>query len=91
MNTHENDGITTGFNDLKQLEMSVEAAQNMVGAATMSMDSDQLQAATDSIRQAKNALQNVQQNPTGVDGEVINQSQHKINAIEEQLKEANQK
>ncbi|NSL52631.1 DUF2564 family protein [Calidifontibacillus erzurumensis] len=76
------------FNDLKQVELSVQAAQKMVGQATMSMEPGQLQAATDAVNDAKSQLQKALQNATGVDDEFLNKQQTLLNNCEEQLKEA---
>lgn len=76
------------FNDLKQVELSVDAAQKMVGSATMSMEPGQLQAATDAVNTAKTQLQNAYNHATGVDDEFLNKQQSILNDCAEQLKEA---
>ncbi|HHY73500.1 MAG TPA: DUF2564 family protein [Bacillus bacterium] len=79
------------FNDLKQVELSVEAAQKMVGSATMSMEPGQLEAAHDAVNAAKGHLQHAQNNATGVDDEFLNnlnKQQSLLMDCEEQLKEA---
>ncbi|EKN63737.1 Protein of unknown function (DUF2564) [Schinkia azotoformans MEV2011] len=76
------------FNDLKQVELSIEAAQKMVGSATMSMEPGQLQAATDAINAARGQLQNALNNATGVDNEFLNEQESLLQDCEEQLKEA---
>ncbi|HHW35746.1 MAG TPA: DUF2564 family protein [Bacillales bacterium] len=76
------------FNDLKQVELSIEAAQKMVGSATMSMEPGQLQAATDAINTARGQLQNAFTNATGVDNEFLNEQESLLQDCEEQLKEA---
>lgn len=76
------------FNDLKQVELSIEAAQKMVGSATMSMEPGQLQAATDAVNAARGQLQNAFNNGTGVDNEFLNEQQTLLSECEEQLREA---
>lgn len=76
------------FNDLKQVELSIEAAQKMVGSATMSMEPGQLQAATDAVNTAKNQLRDALHHATGVDDEFLYKQQSILNDCEEQLKEA---
>lgn len=76
------------FNDLKQVELSIEAAQKMVGSATMSMEPGQLQAATDAVNAARGQLQSALNNATGVDNEFLNEQESLLQNCEEQLKEA---
>lgn len=76
------------FNDLKQVELSIEAAQKMVGSATMSMEPGQLQAATDAVNTARGLLQSALNNTTGVDNEFFNEQETLLQNCEEQLKEA---
>lgn len=76
------------FNDLKQVELSIEAAQKMVGSATMSMEPGQLEAATDAVNLAKGHLQDAMRNATGVDDEFLNKQQALLDDCAEQLKEA---
>lgn len=76
------------FNDLKQVELSIEAAQKMVGSATMSMEPGQLQAATDAVNTARGQLQNAFNNATGVDDEFLNEQESLLRVCEDQLREA---
>lgn len=76
------------FNELKQVELSIDAAQKMVGSATMSMEPGQLQAATDAVNIAKSQLQDIVNNATGVDGEFIDEQQAILSDCEHQLNEA---
>jgi septum formation inhibitor MinC len=78
------------FNDLKQVEMSIKAAQKMVGSATMSMDHEQLDEATQAIQDARQQLAHAQHNGTGVDDEFLQQQQTTLTQCEEQLNEAKQ-
>jgi hypothetical protein len=78
------------FNDLKQVEMSVSAAQKMVGTATMSMDLEQLEEAAQAIQDARGQLSHAKHNGTGVDDEFLNEQQLSLNQCEQQLNEARQ-
>jgi hypothetical protein len=78
------------FNDLKQVEMSIIAAQKMVGTATMSMDHEQLAEATRAINEARQRLKHAQTNSTGMDDEFLHNQQMTLTQCEEQLTEAKQ-
>jgi hypothetical protein len=80
--------INTGFNDLKQVELAIDAAQKVVGSATMSMDKGMLQDATNAVQDARNQLANVRSNPTGVDNDFLQKSEQVLSQCEEQLNEA---
>jgi hypothetical protein len=85
---NHNEDITTGFNNLKQVEMSINAAKKMVGSATMSMDEEILADAARAIEDARTQLQNAIENQTGVDGEFLQKSQDALSQCEHQLQEA---
>jgi len=87
---NSNDNINTGFNDLKQVELSIDAAQKMVGSATMSMDEDLLNDATNAVRDARTQLENARTNRTGLDVDFLNKSEQILSQCEEQLQEAKQ-
>ncbi|WP_088105392.1 DUF2564 family protein [Halalkalibacter urbisdiaboli] len=87
--THDQN-INTGYNDLKQVEMAIKSAQHMVGQATMSMDEDQLQAATDALNQAKQQFQHAVSQQTGVDEQFFEFASELIERTEKQLTEAKQ-
>ncbi|OEH92847.1 DUF2564 family protein [Bacillus solimangrovi] len=75
-----------GFNQQEQVEMSVKAAQKMVGAATMNMEPDALDAAQEALNNAKQQLQSIQTDPSSE--AFIAQQQIFINRCQEQLSEA---
>ncbi len=77
------------FNDLKQVEMSVLAAQKMVGTATMSMDPEQLEEAAQALQDARAQLAHALNNKTGVDEEYLQGQETLLSQSEEQLHEAN--
>lgn len=76
------------FNDLMQVQMAIKAAERMVGQATMSMDEDQLKAATDAVKQAKEQYKHALMHQTGVDDQFFEISSELIEKIEHQLEEA---
>ncbi|MBM6619322.1 DUF2564 family protein [Bacillus suaedaesalsae] len=78
------------FNDLKQVEMSVAAAQKMVGSATMSMDPELIQDASSAIQDARTQLNSVRNDETGVDGEFLARQESLLQQCEQQLTEAQQ-
>ncbi|WP_026671910.1 DUF2564 family protein [Alkalihalobacterium bogoriense] len=78
----------SGYNDIKQVEMAIKAAQRMVGQATMSMDEEQLQAATDALEQAKQQYHHAAAHQTGVDEAFFEMSSELLDRIDHQLLEA---
>lgn len=78
----------TEYNDLKQVELSIQAVEKMVGQATRSMDEKQLQAATDALQEAKNQLHKAISFRTGVDDIFLETSAELIRKSENQLEEA---
>ncbi|OZM57442.1 hypothetical protein CIB95_08280 [Lottiidibacillus patelloidae] len=76
------------FNEVKQLEMSLKAAQNMVGKATMAMDDNLLQAATEAVNNAHAQLNALSNSGPGTDEELLAQSRQLLAQCEEQINEA---
>ncbi len=76
------------FNDLKQVELSIEAAEQMVGQATRSMDEGQLKAATSALYDAKEKLHKAIAHRTGVDEAFLEMSTELIAKADHQLKKA---
>jgi hypothetical protein len=76
------------FNDIRQVEMAIKAAQRMVGQATMSMDEDQLKAATDCLNQAKQQYSDALSHATGISDEFFEFSSELIERLDHQLTEA---
>ncbi|MGO4886447.1 DUF2564 family protein [Anaerobacillus sp. MEB173] len=83
-----NDGTEYGLTEIQQIEMAIKSAQRMVGQATMSMDEDQLKAATDAINQAKQQYNHAVAHATGIDEKFFEFSSELIERIDHQLKEA---
>lgn len=80
--------MTNQYNELMQVEMAIKAAQRMVGQATMSMDANQLKAATDALNEAKASFQKAVAFETGVDERFFEMSSELIEKIDVQLTEA---
>ncbi|WP_169824018.1 DUF2564 family protein [Bacillus marinisedimentorum] len=76
------------YNELKQLEMSIKAAQKMVGTATMSMDPDQLSDAERAVTSARLEYSEAVKASPGTDEQFFEQSMELLDRCEEQLKEA---
>ncbi|MCR6110923.1 DUF2564 family protein [Bacillus sp. A301a_S52] len=49
--------VTEDYNEIEQVELAIQAAERMVGQATMSMDATQLQNATQALEEAKQRLE----------------------------------
>ena len=90
MTNNQNEDIYTGFNDLKQVEMSITAAEKMVGSATMSMDEEFLLNATRAVQDARTQLANAVEHQTGVDSEFLQLSEATLSRCEQQLLQAKQ-
>lgn len=82
--------LISGFNERKQLELAVDAAQKMVGYATMRMDPEGINDAKRAIQDAKILYQNFLNNNTGVDQQFLNEQIKRLSECEHQLQEAEQ-
>jgi hypothetical protein len=81
-------GLISGMNELSQIEMSVKAAQKMVGSATMQLDPEAIHHAENAISDAKDLMN--RSSKTGVDQEFLSKQQQLLNQCEHQLSEAKQ-
>nr|WP_243459566.1 DUF2564 family protein [Metabacillus bambusae] len=81
-------GLISGMNELSQIEMSVKAAQKMVGSATMQLDPEAIHHAENAISDAKDIMN--RSNKTGVDQEFLTKQQQLLDQCEHQLSEAKQ-
>ncbi|MFS1519045.1 DUF2564 family protein [Bacillus sp. SCS-151] len=88
--TNEENEVYTGYNDIQDLNMSIQSAQKIVGRATMSMDEEQLEGATQAVSEARSKLVDANANSTGFDNEFLQQSEKLLSQCEEQLNEAKQ-
>jgi hypothetical protein len=83
-----NQEVSTGYNDLQQAKVSIEAAQKMVGSATINMDPEFLQHAQNAVNNARTQLANARANATGVDEEFLTNCENTLSECEHQLNEA---
>ena len=81
-------GLISGMNELSQIEMSVKAAQKMVGSATMQLDPEAIQHAENAISDARDIMN--RSTKTGVDQEFLSKQQKLLEQCEHQLSEAKQ-
>lgn len=76
------------FSDYEQVEMSIKAAEKMVGTATMSMDAVQIHDAAEVLDKAKADLQRLKAHSQGKNEPFFEISQALLNKVDHQLKEA---
>lgn len=81
-------GLISGMNELSQIEMSVKAAQKVVGSATMQLDPEAIQHAENAISDARDIMN--RSTKTGVDQEFLSKQQKLLEQCEHQLSEAKQ-
>lgn len=86
--TNENHQMHTGYNDLMQVQVSIETAEKMVGSATMSMDPESLDHAERAIGNARTLLSEANQNSTGLDTNFLQNAEQSLLRCEHQLEEA---
>lgn len=79
-------GLISGMNEINQIEMSVKAAQKMVGSATMQLDPEAIHDAENAVRDAQNLMS--RSTKTGVDQEFLSTQQQLLEQCEHQLSEA---
>ncbi|WP_096154339.1 MULTISPECIES: DUF2564 family protein [Bacillus] len=87
MDQNQNE-LHTGYNDLMQVEVSIESAQKMVGSATMSLDPEALNNAGRAIANARTMLNEANQHSTGMDTEFLQKAEQSLAQCEHQLSEA---
>jgi hypothetical protein len=78
------------FNDVAEVDLAVESAKKMVGAATMSLDSNMLQHAKQAIADAKQALMRVKNQTQHTEDFVLQRCEKELANAEQQLTEAMQ-
>lgn len=88
MDQQQNNNLHTGYNDLMQVEVSIESAQKMVGSATMSLDPEALNNANRAIENARTMLNEANQHSTGLDSEFLQKAEQTLAQCEHQLTEA---
>ncbi|KSU85254.1 DUF2564 family protein [Fictibacillus enclensis] len=76
------------YNELKQVDMSIQSAQRIIGHATMSMDPGQLHAAKEALDTAKQQYEEALKTPTGMDGMFLEHAKETLQQCEQQINEA---
>ncbi|MGG1574079.1 DUF2564 family protein [Fictibacillus sp. NRS-1165] len=76
------------YNDLKQVDMSIQSAQRIIGHATMSMDPGQLHAAKEALNTAKQQYNEILNQPTGMDGMFLENARETLEQCEQQINQA---
>ncbi|RQW20396.1 DUF2564 family protein [Bacillus sp. C1-1] len=77
-----------GYKNLEQIELAIKAAQHMVGQATHSMDSEQLQAATAALEQAETQFKQALAYKGNIDEAFFAHSSALLDQATHQLEEA---
>ncbi|UOY93405.1 DUF2564 family protein [Ectobacillus sp. JY-23] len=77
------------FNGFEQVSMKVEAAQQMVGSATVSLDPEFLEHAATAVSEARAQLESMKQQATELDTSFLQEQETKLASVEHQLREAN--
>jgi hypothetical protein len=76
------------ISSMEQLNLSVKTAQNMVGKATMAMDDQLLQAATDAVSNAQEELHALVSNGLEAESGFLADAQNVLAQCEQQINEA---
>lgn len=84
-NLEHDGGFISGFNERKQLELAIQAAEKMVGSATMSMDPETRESAERCILDARQLLD---QYSNSLDASFLKEQEKKLHQCEHQLREA---
>jgi hypothetical protein len=88
MDNNQSNDIHTGYNDLMQVEVSIQSAEKMVGSATMSMDPESMEHAERAISNARSLLNDAKNHGTGMDTDFLQNAELTLAQCEHQLSEA---
>lgn len=86
MEHYQNNG--SGYSDLQQIELAIQAAQQMVGQATRSMDKNQLKAANNALQQAETQFKQALAHQNNIDEAFFAHSSALLDLTSQQLHEA---
>ncbi|MEH6892026.1 DUF2564 family protein [Bacillus sp. JJ864] len=75
-------------NDFEEVKFHVETAQKMVGSATITMDPESLQHATNAVESARLQLETMKEVATDLDAPFLLDQEEKLERCEHQLHEA---
>lgn len=87
-NNSQSNGIHTGYNDIMQVEVSIQSAEKMVGYATMSLDPETMEHAERAISNARSLLNDAKSQGTGLDTDFLQNAELTLSQCEHQLTEA---
>ncbi len=73
------------FNGFEQVSMKVEAAQQMIGSATVTMDPESLQRAATAAAEARAQLEQMKGVATDLDADFLQEQEAKLSSVEHQL------
>ncbi|MCM3738116.1 DUF2564 family protein [Bacillus cytotoxicus] len=76
------------INDFEEVKFRVETAQKMVGSATITMDTESLQHATNAVESARQQLETMKEVATDLDTSFLLDQEDKLERCEHQLQEA---
>ncbi|HDX9579742.1 TPA: DUF2564 family protein [Bacillus pseudomycoides] len=76
------------INDFEEVKFRVETAQKMVGSATITMDPESLQHATNAVESARQQLETMKEVATDLDASFLLDQEGKLERCEHQLQEA---
>lgn len=80
--------MSSSVNDFEEVKFRVETAQKMVGSATVTMDPESLQHATNAVESARSQLETMKAVATDLDEPFLVNEEMKLNQCEHQLQEA---
>ncbi|MEH7457973.1 hypothetical protein CON65_20885 [Bacillus pseudomycoides] len=75
-------------NDFEEVKFRVETAQKMVGSATITMDPESLEHATNAVESARSQLEIMKSVATDLDEPFLMNEEKKLSKCEHQLQEA---
>ena len=75
-------------NDFEEVKFRVETAQKMVGSATITMDPESLEHATNAVESARSQLEIMKSVATDLDEPFLINEEKKLSKCEHQLQEA---
>ncbi|ABS21647.1 DUF2564 family protein [Bacillus cytotoxicus] len=75
-------------NDFEEVKFRVETAQKLVGSATITMDPESLEHATNAVESARSQLEIMKSVATDLDKPFLRNEEKKLDQCEHQLQEA---
>ncbi|EMA6341893.1 DUF2564 family protein [Bacillus cytotoxicus] len=75
-------------NDFEEVKFRIESAQKLVGSATITMDPESLEHATNAVESARSQLEIMKSVATDLDEPFLRNEEKKLDQCEHQLQEA---